>query len=194
MSSDLRFFLWRSSCTHHWLKVNRRVIFFCRNVVPLTTKSALIIDFMAHSRKVTGNKNKLKIRTFGDWMEYLWESFITLSDSAERIDVIFDLYLQTSRKDNERSNRAKTYGIKTNIGHIDQPLPAEMDKFWACDENKIALQQFFISWLSNTYTGIKSVYLGGGHDKGELYECYLLKDSIKHKVQSLRCTHEEVRI
>ena len=83
------------------------------------------------------------------------------------------------------------HGIKTSISHLDQPLPAELDTFWACSSSKVALQQFFIEWVCNTYDRSKSVYPGGCHDKGEENDCYLLRDSSKNKVRLLRCIHEE---
>ena len=60
---------------------------------------AVFIDFMAHARKVTSKNYKLRIKTFGDWMNQLWESFLALCGCAERIDIVFDLYLTSSHKD-----------------------------------------------------------------------------------------------
>ena len=64
--------------------------------VPLKENSAVIIDFMAHARKVTGEKNKLQIRTFGDWVELLWTCFLSLNEATKRIDIVFDLILWAS--------------------------------------------------------------------------------------------------
>ena len=158
--------------------------------VPLKENSAVIIDFMAHARKVMGKKNKFQIRTFGDWVEHLWTSLLSINEATKQIDIVFDLYLETSRKDGEQKSRASTCGIKTNIHHKDQPIPAEMNEFWACSENKVQLQQFFIHWLQSTYNHDKQVYLGGSHE-GDIYECYMLQNSSVQTVDALRRTHEE---
>ena len=91
----------------------------------------------------------------------------------------------------DRNRSSSTYGIKTAINPLEQPLPAELQKIWVCDDNKISLQQFFIAWICNNYHGDKYVYLGGCHEKVELYECYMLHNGVKSQVRLLHCTHEE---
>ena len=104
---------------------------------------------------------------------------------------MFDLYLRNSRKEGERKRRANIDFIVINLRNVDQPLPAEMDKFWACDGNKTRFQQFFIKWLMNTYDGSKTIYLGGSHEKGEEFDCYRVQNSSHQKIESLRCYHDE---
>ena len=59
-------------------------------------KSMVVIDFMAQARKVT--VKKAKIRTFGVVVQFLWKKFKYLGNECERIDIIFDLYLDSSIK------------------------------------------------------------------------------------------------
>ena len=55
------------------------------------------------------------------------------------------------------------------INNVNQPLPIspEFERFWSTSENKIGLQQFFISWLTENYKYEKPVYLGGCHVGGK---------------------------
>ena len=65
-----------------------------------------------------------------------------------------------------------------------------MNKFWAMTENKVQLQQFFITWIINNYTGNEPVYLGGSH-LNELTHCMKLFDKEKSWERLLQCEHEE---
>ena len=67
--------------------------------------TAIMIDFMAYARKVA--VKKLNLMTFGDLVKKLWNTFIYLSRDCNRIDIIFDLYLQQSIKQCERDRRSK---------------------------------------------------------------------------------------
>ena len=51
--------------------------------------------------------------------------------SATRINIVFDLYILNSIKDDERGRRGSINGIKTSIHSVEQILPVETDLFWA---------------------------------------------------------------
>lgn len=59
--------------------------------VPLKESSEFTVELMEYTRKVVGKKKKLQIRTFGDFVKLLWTTFLSLSKSAERINILFDL-------------------------------------------------------------------------------------------------------
>lgn len=59
--------------------------------VPLKESSEFTIKLMEYTSKVVGKKKKLQIRTFGDFVKLLWTIFLSLSKSAERINILFDL-------------------------------------------------------------------------------------------------------
>ena len=59
--------------------------------VPLKESSEFTIELMEYTSKVVGKKKKLQIRTFGDFVKLLWTIFLSLSKSAERINILFDL-------------------------------------------------------------------------------------------------------
>ena len=85
------------------------------------------------------------------------------------------------------------------ITHLDKDLPnaskvnkqpSEFEKFWALTENKIGLQQYFISWIVETYKGNIPVYLGGcsSNDRNSASK---IVDGHVSTVQSLRCFYDE---
>lgn len=160
------------------------------------SKLGVFIDFMAYARKLgsRANNNKSSIKTFGDFVENLWQSFLTYSRSSQRIDIIFDNYISSSLKAWERERRTKgNLAVITKINHIDQPLPplSELPKFWASIDNKISLQQFFIDWLIEKYNSEKPLYLGGCHKNNKIYHCYRLCSGNFTEVRLLYCEHEE---
>ena len=59
--------------------------------VPLKESSEFTIELMEYTSTVVGKKKKLQIRTFGDFVKLLWTIFLSLSKSAERINILFDL-------------------------------------------------------------------------------------------------------
>ena len=157
-------------------------------------RCATFIDFMAYARKIDSRMKKYNLKTFGDCMANLWNTFQRFSAYSDRIDILFDNYPNNSIKAGERKRRnAIGVGIKINISHFDQPLPvlSEMPKFWACTENKINFQQFFIRWITDMYEGDKPIYLGGCHSNGENDYCYRITNKCKQRISSLYCVREE---
>ena len=109
---------------------------------------------------------------------HLWNTFIQIYESATRIDIVFDLYILNSIKNDERDRRGPI---------AEQILPAEMDLFWALSENKIVFQQFFIEWCVKNHSNDKPIYLGGAHpDNIRLYKDYWTVSC----AASFKCDHE----
>ena len=79
--------------------------------------SMVAIDFMAYARKIP--VAKLKLKTFGEFLVHLWQTFCFLSRNCSRMDIIFDLYLDQSIKEYERNCRNKSDGIVTAINRMD---------------------------------------------------------------------------
>ena len=150
---------------------------------------AIIIDFMAYARKVPIKKQNLK--TYNDFFTCLWKTFISLSETCNRVDIVFDVYNEQSIKGSERRRRTKVEGIETIITGFDQPLPVELDRFWP--KNKIALQQLFTQWtLKNVESENfeKLLFLGWSHKEGDTM-CYSLIIGFVTEEGLLECTHEE---
>ena len=112
-----------------------------------------MIDFIAFARKVPVKKSKHD--TYEDLFNNLWKTFCYLSRDCCCIDIVFDLYLKNSVKQYERERRSKADPITTVIRRSDQPLPVEMDRFWASCKNKFRFQQFFMKWITENYTNDK---------------------------------------
>ena len=160
----------------------------------ISSRSATFIEFMAYVRKLDSRIKSESINTFGDFMQSLWNSFKRYSKGSERLDIIFDNYFENSAKAGERSRRSQSsVGVKTVITNFNQPLPpkSELSKFWACTENKIHLQQFFIEWVEENYDLDIPVYLGGCHDENKWNECYRVTSNGKDEIRLLYCLHEE---
>ena len=74
--------------------------------------------------------------------------------NADRIDIVFDVYLETGIKQQERNRHGRKFTIvQTKINSIKQNLPVELDKFWGSSNNKMQLQKVFITWFCDTYSG-----------------------------------------
>lgn len=95
-----------------------------------------IVDMMANVRKL---KTK-SCSTFGDFsdtvLDYVWKS----ASAANRLDIIFDSYNDRSVKDSERKRRQVTLPIELTAINRETPLPVEMDRFWASNNNKEKFQ------------------------------------------------------
>ena len=121
----------------------------------MVPRLATFVDFMAYARKLDNWMKRENLQTFGEFMNSLWKSFKRYAKDSERLDIVFDNYLSSSVKAGERARRShQLAGMRTIITYIDQPLPpkSELAKFWAHNENKIHLQQFFITWLAKIST------------------------------------------
>ena len=150
--------------------------------------SVIVIDFMAYSRRVP--IKKLNLTSFKDLFETLLHTFEQLSKHCTRIDIVFDLYLKDSLKEYERMRRSKVDPIETLIVRYDQPLPVEIDRFWASSTNKTKLQKTFIQWIINNFNLSTPVYLGGSHEE-DLTMCLHLQNGNTYDVPVLKCDDEE---
>ena len=88
--------------------------------VPRDNESCMIaIDFMAYARKVA--VSKLKLKTFGDFVKHLWQTFSHLSRGCSRLDIIFDLYIDTDAK-------SPAFGWRLQLSDSISSSPAEQAK------------------------------------------------------------------
>ena len=110
--------------------------------------------------------------------------------ASKSIDIIFDNYFSQSIKQLERVRRAKGDAVITVISGAGQPMPIDMDAFWASSENKVSFQQMFIDWVINTYDGNIAIYLGGLHPD-DVMSCKVLHNGNVKEVLQLKCFHEE---
>jgi hypothetical protein len=107
-------------------------------------RAAVIVDFMSLIRKIRFEKFS-KIR---EGLECAWSHIITASN-ANRVDIVYDSYLENSVKEAERMRRYSNEPIEIVNLNLDSVMPVEIDKFWASPTNKEKLQilsrNFFIN-------------------------------------------------
>lgn len=72
---------------------------------------------------------KLLLKSYEDLDRHLWGTFQGLLPSSERIDIIFDLYLDWSIQEGERNRRNQDSVAETTILQLKQSLPFEIKKF-----------------------------------------------------------------
>ena len=158
---------------------------------PADNNRALILDFMGYVREVPVKKQNLK--TYRDFFVSLWNTFKSLGNTCQRIDIVFDLYKEQSIKASERNRRATVAGIETYITNVDQSLPIEMDRFWSVGKNKVAFQRLFIKWMMQDQSrneSNKTIFLGGSHREGD-HLCFSVTDGNVSLEHLLECSHEE---
>ena len=86
------------------------------NVPSSAADSVIIFDFMAFSRKVP--MKKVKLQTFEDLFKHLFATFKRLSAGCQRIDILFDTYLDSV------SNSMNVKEDRKNINRRKQSLQA----------------------------------------------------------------------
>ena len=143
---------------------------------------------MAYARKIS--TKKMMLATYEDFFKALWRTFSSLSKGCSRIDIVFDVYLRHSIKQDERNRRSKLDPIETNITSVKQQLPVEMDRFWSSSENKMKFQQSFIKWACCNCVSEVPIYLGGAGEEN-VTACIKVCLNDPSDVDSLRNTREE---
>ena len=134
---------------------------------------------------------KIKLQTFEDLFKHLFATFKRLSAGCQRIDIVFDIYLDSSIKQHERKRRSEKHqSTETIITSIEQALPVEFESFWGSSSNKMQFQQSFIDWVvANNDTG-KPLFLGGAN-KEDMTSCLKVYNDNPTPQHFLKCTHEE---
>ena len=77
-----------------------------------------------------------------------------------------------------------------SIRRSDQPLPVEMDRFWASCENKVRFQEFFTKWITENYTDDKPLFLGGSNANDETTYLRTMSGNVQ-QIRLLKCDHEK---
>ena len=98
--------------------------------------TACIVDVMASSRKLQTKS----ITTFGQFVDQFMDYIFAISRRPDRLDLVFDSYVESFIKDSERSRRRNQAPIEINNMQCDTPLPVQMDRFWSSSNNKLKLQ------------------------------------------------------
>ena len=151
------------------------------------TRSAVIVDFMSVIRKVPFQKcSKMK-----DVLETTWNIILAASD-ANRIEVVYDSYLEGSVKESLRIRRAKVQPIEIINLSMESSMPIDMETFWASPSNKEHLQvisrDFFLKKAVQGYNIILSGYVTDGDG---VFSAIEVKNGNVSDRPDLNCTLEE---
>ena len=145
--------------------------------------TACVFDGMNILHKMRGDN-----MTFGELSDHLFAFVLRTSEGCTRIDMIFDVYQQSSIKQAERQSRASEHGIRfTNIapGHKIQ----QWRRLLMCGTSKMKLIGFILEqWKQPNYReqlAQKTVYFTSGD------VCFKLSRSSVSEVSELASSHEE---
>ena len=127
---------------------------------PHVQSDATIIDFMGVMRKLTAVE-LTNVNTFGDLCKTFLRNISSYGSTSSEIHVVMENYKPISIKSAERKRRQGSIGELCRVVSDDQPLP-DMRDFWSRTENKISLQNYFVSYCSRNYQLAKPLYLAGG--------------------------------
>ena len=127
--------------------------------------------------------------TFKELFNHLLNTFRS-SHNSNRVDIIFDLYLSISPKNNERGRRANKNPIEFILSSEEQKLASDMSSFWSMSSNKMQVQQLFITYVLNVLKDKRHFFLGGAYSC-DITQCLKLVDGNYTKFDSLKCDHEE---
>ena len=111
--------------------------------------SACIIDGMSLVQKANGEH-----KTFGEVSEQLFTTVLNIASGSKRVDVVFDVYKETSIKNVERARRGSGIFI-TNITHGHKIH--QWRKLLACSESKASLIKSFQLIGRNLHYGQNSM-------------------------------------
>ena len=125
--------------------------------------TTFIADMMANVRKM----NAKEANTFGELCVNTLNYIHNAAKGANRIDLMFDSYMEMSIKDSERKRRQTIAPIELNMINLETPLPVEMNRFWSSGHNKQKLQMLLHQQAIEQATNAKSkVKLYASHIKG----------------------------
>ena len=117
----------------------------------VTAGISVIVDFISLIRKIEFEKYP-KVR---DAFDGAW-GVILATSNADRIEIVYDSYLEVSIIESTRIRRKKEEPIEIINLNLNSPVPPEIKKFWASSINKERLQI-----LSRNY------FLMKGKEKGK---------------------------
>ena len=94
-------------------------------------KTVLIVDFMSNVRKINATQRQI----LKNILAKLW-SIIYNSCTFQRLDIIYDSYIEHSVNFSERQKQAITNGILVCNIKCSSYIPSQIRKFWASDRTK----------------------------------------------------------
>ena len=156
-----------------------------------TTKALRYIDFARARNYDLSRLFKCELSEISEFCQKVQNMIMNLSKDCQRIDIVFDIYLENSIKASARKSRKKSIGpIPMSIDRDNQQIPSAIDSFWASESNKEALRMHYIKWVIKNYSGEMPIYLGGSLS-GDIFGCKKVERGNISDALNLRCEHEE---
>lgn len=156
-----------------------------------TSPTGYIIDVMANVRKTTA------ATTFGELFANFLDVILKLCRNPQRIDFIFDSYLEMSAKESERQRRSSKVPILVSSIAVDTRLPKDMETFWSSSTNKAKLQEFIRGQLINHFSAKTTsypVFLSGFIGDGVSLSTLSIKDGNLSEHPELDSSLEEADV
>ena len=132
----------------------------------------------------------MDLKTYADLAKHLSASFTTLAKDSARLDIVFDLYLDASIKQEEHLRRSKDKATEVKKFQLPSGATSYHGWFWASSSNKMQLQKICIKCVIDTYDGTEPVYLGGANDE-DMTSCLKILNNEVSQQPLLKCNHEE---
>ena len=110
----------------------------------------VVVDFMSKMRQMP----LARFPTFGAVINAIIRSVSSLCQEPQFIHLVLDSYIESSLKEGERLRRTdSTTGIDIISMNKGTPIPQQLEKFWASDENKRNLQMLVRDMVCNQACG-----------------------------------------
>ena len=155
------------------------------SVEPLSTvkgRHAIIFDGMACVRQM-----KTAQMTWGQFAETLLMYVLSMGRQAERVDVVFDVYIENSIKDVERNRRAGGTSLVKLKKIISSAPIKQWTEFLASSDNKNLLVEFIVREWQVIRERIKDkvLYVTVGQ------KTLCLSETLCREIDELKSDHEE---
>ena len=142
---------------------------------------SVVIDFLSYIRgqKLDTKTNETdsgnsagSIWTFGMMVKEAFERLLRKYPSVSLFHFVFDSYCDNSLKGGERAMRKKAAGGVIRLAQIreDTKIPQQMEKFWACSENKQKFQLFVRDFISDLAQKIQKPVVMSGIIENDIFQ------------------------
>ena len=153
-----------------------------------THETVLLIDLMSVVRRMPLAEMKI----FADLFRATWNKIKNIC-AFQRLDVVFDSYIEKSIKEGERKRRISVQPLEFAKIDMKTTIPVQLDRFWASANYKEMVQVMSRSYLSEvaiekSVNMILSGYIGGNN---ETVSCIELKNGYRTQLNDLNSNIEE---
>ena len=129
---------------------------------------------------------KMSLNIFGQLDESILSIILAIGAQSTRIDIILDVYQESSIKQMECEHRSCLKQITITISSENQKIPVDLDMFWSSMLNKVRLQEYVFKWMLQMLSE-KEIFLGGVY-RGE---CRKLLTGNETEIVELSSNQEE---